>query len=131
TLDKTIDKKLSAERKVVGSRTLTGNAAQTIKEKGGTYGANTDSRGVAPKVVPITAPATEEAQEWEGWSPTLKPAHEPIILARKPLEKGLTLTQNVLKWGTGALNIDACRVDLDGEPKQAGAGSVAGFNGSK
>lgn len=46
----------------------------------------------------------------EGWGGSLKPAHEPICVARKPLEKGLTLAGNVQKWGTGALNIDACRV---------------------
>jgi DNA modification methylase len=115
TLDKQIDKKLGATREVVGSRKLTGNAAQTTKEKGGTYGANTDSRGVPAKVVPITEPATEGAKEWEGWAPALKPAHEPIIVARKPLEKGLTLTENVMKWGCGALNIDACRVDFISE----------------
>ncbi|HEY3494774.1 MAG TPA: DNA methyltransferase [Polyangiaceae bacterium] len=124
TLDKTIDKKLGAERKVVGTRTLTGNAAQTTKEKGGTYGANTDARGVPAKVVPITEPA----KEWEGWAPALKPAHEPIIVARKPLEKGLTLTQNVLKWGTGALNIDGCRIEADWENDPSKRGFGHGFN---
>jgi site-specific DNA-methyltransferase (adenine-specific) len=57
----------------------------------------------------ITKPATEEAQYWEGWGTALKPAQEPAILCRKPIEKGLNVSENVLKWGTGAINIDACR----------------------
>jgi hypothetical protein len=56
----------------------------------------------------VTAPATPEAQQWEGWGTALKPAHEPIVLARKPLVG--TVAQNVLAHGTGALNIDACRI---------------------
>ncbi|WP_156175104.1 MULTISPECIES: DNA methyltransferase [unclassified Leucobacter] len=50
------------------------------------------------------------AAEWEGWGTAFKPAHEPVIVARKPLERGLSVAQNVLKWGTGALNIDAGRI---------------------
>lgn len=53
--------------------------------------------------------------KYEGWGTALKPANEPICLARKPLEKGLTVSQNVLKYGTGGLNIDACRVDIKGD----------------
>lgn len=55
-------------------------------------------------------PATEEAKQWEGWGSALKPAWEPICLARKPLGKRLTLAANVLAFGTGALNIDGCRI---------------------
>lgn len=47
---------------------------------------------------------------WLGWGTALKPANEPIVLARKPLEKGLTIAENVLKWGTGAINVDAGRI---------------------
>jgi DNA modification methylase len=54
--------------------------------------------------------STDQAKEWEGWGSSLKPANEPIVLARKPLEKGLSIAENVLKWGTGAINIDGCRV---------------------
>ena len=56
---------------------------------------------------------TKGSFEWEGYGTALKPAHEPICMARKPLEKGLTVAKNVLKWGTGGLNIDACRVGTD------------------
>lgn len=58
----------------------------------------------------VTAPATDSAKQWEGWGTALKPANEPIVLARKPLEKGLTVAQNVQKWGTGAINIDGSRI---------------------
>ncbi len=53
-------------------------------------------------------PATESAKQWQGWGSSMKPAWEPIILARKPLDG--TIAENVLKHGTGALNIDGCRV---------------------
>jgi site-specific DNA-methyltransferase (adenine-specific) len=55
---------------------------------------------------------TKGNSEWEGWGTALKPASEYIVLARKPLEKGLTIAENVLKWGTGAINIDGCRVGI-------------------
>jgi hypothetical protein len=58
--------------------------------------------------VKITAPATLDAARWDGWNTSLKPAHEPIVLARKPLSG--TVATTVLEHGTGALNIGACRV---------------------
>jgi len=61
----------------------------------------------------ITAPATPEAQQWAGWGTALKPALEPITVARKPLIG--TVAANVLAHGTGALNVDACRVPHAGE----------------
>jgi DNA modification methylase len=64
----------------------------------------------------ITAPATDAAREWEGYGTALKPATEPICLARKPLSEK-SVAANVLKWGTGALNIDGCRVEHD-EPEK-------------
>ena len=56
----------------------------------------------------ITSPASSAAQKWNGWGTALKPAYEPIVVARKPLTG--TVAQNVLEHGTGALNIDACRI---------------------
>lgn len=56
-------------------------------------------------------PATEQAKPWEGWGTALKPAHEPICLARKPLDG--TVANNVIKWGVGGLNIDATRVCIE------------------
>ena len=59
----------------------------------------------------ITAPATEAAIKWQGWGTALKPAWEPICLARKPLIG--TVAANVLRWRTGALNIDGCRIGTE------------------
>ena len=108
-ISKAIDKAAGAEREVVDTKRLGGNAAQSTAEKGGTYATNTDSVGVAAIDVPITAPATFEAKQWDGWGTALKPAIEPIILARKPLDG--TVAANVLQHGVGGLNIDACRVE--------------------
>ena len=68
----------------------------------------------------ITTPATSDAQRWDGWGTSLKPAIEPIILARKPLDG--TVANNVLAHGVGGLNIDACRV---GSEKRFNAPAVA------
>jgi len=54
---------------------------------------------------------TEEGQKWQGYNTNLKPAYEPIILIRKPLEG--TVAQNILKHGVGGINIDACRIPLE------------------
>ena len=64
--------------------------------------------GTVGKTAYVTAPATDAARQWAGWGTALKPAWEPIIMARKPLEG--TVAANVQKWGTGAINILACRV---------------------
>jgi site-specific DNA-methyltransferase (adenine-specific) len=76
---------------------------------------------------------TPAAQQWEGWGTALKPAHEPIVMARKPLAG--TVANNVLQHGTGALNIDGSRVGAEGGCAGAGAGAGArvfgdGLNGS-
>lgn len=54
----------------------------------------------------------KENTDWNGWGSALKPANEPIVLARKPLEKGLSIAENMLKWGTGGINIDATRIEF-------------------
>jgi DNA modification methylase len=58
---------------------------------------------------------TDEARQWQGWGTAIKPSHEPITVARKPLIG--TVAENVLRYGTGGLNIDGCRVDLNGDYK--------------
>lgn len=75
--------------------------------------------------------------KFAGWGTALKPANEPIVLARKPLEKGLTIAENVLKYGTGALNIDASRIGSEGgtakgnPPKEKSNGIYGnGINGA-
>ena len=78
---------------------------------------------------PITKAATPDAVKWSGWGTALKPAFEPIVLARKPF-KG-TVAGNVLAYGTGAINIDGCRIGLkddeSAEALQARSGGVRGF----
>lgn len=64
-----------------------------------------------PSELDITAPATDAARQWDGWGTALKPAHEPIVLARKPLSG--TVAATVQQWGTGAMNIDACRISAE------------------
>ena len=66
----------------------------------------------------ILTPQTEEAQRWEGWGTALKPAYEPAILARKPIEEG-SIARQVLSTGTGAINIDECRFGY-GDPAWIG-----------
>jgi DNA modification methylase len=73
---------------------------------------------------------TPESREWEGWGTALKPAFEPIVLARKPLSEK-TVAANVLKWGTGALNIDASRIDAGGEDqRRPSSGGDNGLSGT-
>jgi DNA modification methylase len=57
--------------------------------------------------------SSERASKWEGWGTATKPAHEPICMARKPLEEK-TVANNVLEWGTGGINIDESRVGTGG-----------------
>jgi site-specific DNA-methyltransferase (adenine-specific) len=58
-----------------------------------------------------TGVSTDEAKEWDGWGTALKPAHEPIVVARKPVIG--TVAENVLQYGTGGLNIDASRIGTE------------------
>ena len=103
-VSKAIDKAAGAEREVVGHH----HAPASTLGNG-----HTMEGGKAAKVVDLTAPATPEAEQWQGWGTALKPAHEPVVVARKPLSG--TVAANVLAHGTGALNIDGCRVETDWE----------------
>ena len=83
-----------------------------------------------PGAVLSDPPATEAARQWQGFGTALKPAHEPIVVARKPLIG--TVAANVLAHGTGALNIDGCRVGADGGAKwvpQGDKGDEGQFGG--
>jgi len=102
-VSKAIDREAGAEREVVG----------TIKKTPSAGGDNTNDGWVRPwaegkTTMDITAPATEAAKQWQGWGTALKPAYEPIIVARKPLRG--TVAGNVLEWGTGGINVDGCRI---------------------
>jgi site-specific DNA-methyltransferase (adenine-specific) len=69
-------------------------------------------------IATITAPATEAAKQWQGWGTALKPALEPITVARKPFTG--TVAENVLEHGTGALNVDGCRVGTETWTRKGG-----------
>ena len=109
-ISKAFDKRAGAEREIVA----TVKKLQSYGYEGNNvYGSDIDREGV----MKITAPATDLAKKWNGWGTALKPAHEPIILARKPLDG--TVADNVERWGTGAINIDGCRIAFDGDkPKE-------------
>jgi site-specific DNA-methyltransferase (adenine-specific) len=96
-VSKAIDKAAGAER-------------EQVVEYAGTSGSLSGPR---VNVVDAGDPITPEASKWQGWGTALKPAFEPIVVARKPLIG--TVAANVLEHGTGALNIDACRIDTNGE----------------
>ena len=91
------------KREVVGVREV----PQGHAFAGSTYGGD-----LSNKSVNVTTPASSEAQRWDGWGTALKPAIEPILLCRKPLDG--TVANNVLAHGVGGLNIDACRVGSGG-----------------
>ncbi len=99
-ISKAIDKAAGAERtEVIGIR------SRNVKPFDDSNGWNANNTTGEHQ---YTAPATAEAKEWDGWGTALKPAHEPIVMARKPLDG--TVANNVLVHGVGGINIDGCRV---------------------
>ena len=98
-IDKQIDKMHGAEMEVIGIKKHSAKQQIEAFKNNGDY--------------ILTTQATESAKQWQGMGTALKPAVEPVILARKPIEKGLTIAENCLKWGTGGLSIDDCRVTTD------------------
>ncbi len=126
-IGKSIDKVAGAEREVIGTRPKstakgTNDLMRGNGKKTGTanFAAKMGSDDIKYETVepPITAPATPEAQQWDGWGTALKPALEPITVARKPFQG--TVANNVLEHGTGAINIDGCRVESNEQWKQSG-----------
>lgn len=129
-VSKQIDKRLGAEREKVRHKPR--------PESSGTMAGSSDSRPWIEKSreagfheVDGDTPVTPEAMEWEGWKTALKPAWEPIVMARKPCMvpddggrlRPATVAENIMHWGTGALNIGACRIDAE---KPTGWGGAAG-----
>ena len=132
-VSKAIDKAAGAEREVVGDK-LDRPGYHLSPHDSGTgalgHGLSCTTAETRLAAATITAPATADAERWQGWGTALKPAFEPIVVARKPLNG--TVAANVLAYGTGALNIDGGRVQ--GEPDRASgwskSGSKAGPNDS-
>jgi DNA modification methylase len=109
-VSKGIDKAAGAEREIIRERYTTKRlkTGATVVKDGG-WG-----KQDLPYTATDSAPATDAAGEWQGWGTALKPAWEPLVVARKPLDG--TVAQNVLAHGTGAINVDGCRVDATGRP---------------
>jgi DNA modification methylase len=110
--------RIAAEREVVGQREVWGRGVERFPDIGQDIAVNGNAK------VAITAPATPAAQQWQGWGTALKPAHEPIVVARKPLIG--TVAENVLTHGTGALNIDGCRIGTESIVSRGGIASGSG-----
>lgn len=120
-ISKALDRAAGAEREIVGVAGRSGSLRSCMAGDftGGEYMS--------------TAPATDAARQWQGWGSALKPATEILCLARKPLSEK-SIAANVLKWGTGAINIDGCRVGMsdtdlattrrDGQYGETNAGDV-------
>lgn len=111
-ISKQLDKMAGAEREVIG----TNGGAPDLRDVGAkskeAIGIDKLSfgqvSGAERTEILVTAPATDDAKKWAGWGTALKPAFEPVVVARKPLIG--TVAANVLEWGTGAINIDGTRI---------------------
>jgi site-specific DNA-methyltransferase (adenine-specific) len=130
---KAIDKAAGAQREVIGHTSAGQSSLERVRRVEQGYRGKLTA--CTPEVIPITAPATADAARWDGWGTALKPGQEMWWLARKPLRG--TVAANVLEYGTGALNIAACRVgttkDVPASPKvqrdnpvYSGIGSLPG-----
>jgi DNA modification methylase len=122
-VSKAIDKAAGAERDVITMRKtrftasdkdMRSRKAQTdmgYRSDGKPYKFEANVSDDGYQLIPETSPATPEAAQWQGWGTALKPAHEPIVVARKPFSG--TVAANVLERGTGGINVDGCRVAGD------------------
>lgn len=108
-ISKAIDKKLGAEREKV----------QGVYGKT-SFGLINDDSWTSHKTTDSNIPVSDEAKKWNGWGTCLKPAYEPVIMARKPVEG--TIVDNVLKHGTGGINIDECRIPFESEADRKSTG---------
>jgi site-specific DNA-methyltransferase (adenine-specific) len=107
---KGIDKATGFQGEVIGTEKI------DIGMQGGSMHAGRKTNVVERQILELS----NEAKQWEGWGTALKPAHEPMVLARKPLEG--TVANNVLTYGVGGLNIDASRITIaDGDEPSAGS----------
>ena len=104
-LDLPFEKMKEAEREVIGKKEYTDN--KNIMSVSNYNGERIH--------LDITIPSTDLAKQWDGWGTNLKPSFEPIIVARKPLKD--SLVNNIIDNGVGGINIDECRVELNGDKK--------------
>lgn len=118
-VSKGIDQKLGLDREIIGKYKFPNGTEWNLKEVKGSGGSFTASN---IRTLDITVPASDLAREWDGWKSQtgLKPALEPILMVNKPFSEP-TIVENVLQWGTGAINVDACRIPLKNEsPRGSG-----------
>jgi hypothetical protein len=129
-VSKAIDKAAGAEREITGE-TIYGDG----KGRPNQWSANGSHEGwkreahlhyEGPRVE--TAPATDLARRWDGWGTALKPAYEPIVMARKPLIG--SVAANVARYGTGGINVDGCRIGTDVVESGNGALGANGIYGA-
>ena len=113
-VSKAIDKQAGAARETIGEGRYSSRRPQDSTVGRVCYSDGVSDYGSSL----VTAPATDAAKQWDGWGTALKPAHEPIVLARKPLDG--TVANNVLTHGVGALNIDGCRIGTSGGTSATG-----------
>jgi site-specific DNA-methyltransferase (adenine-specific) len=113
-VSKAIDKMAGAKRELILDED--GNQVWTSQKQG--KKSMFDGGRERPATYPATYPATDAARKWKGWGTALKPALEPITIARKPLIG--TVAENVQTYGTGAMNIDECRLEARGQQQQQG-----------
>ena len=118
-----MDAAAGAEREVVGQKAVT----KVTGGKGLDYASDGEYGKQGAGFIDVTAPATDEAKQWEGWGTALKPSWEPCVVARKPLIG--TVVENVLRYGTGALNIADTRIVANARPARVATKdpSLAGF----
>jgi len=121
-ISKAIDKQAGAKRESIGKR-FDGKGSDSGT---GIYQMNNGTSNMA-KEIDITTPATNEAKQWEGWGSALKPATEFWTLARKPLSEK-TITENVLKHGTGGINIAECKIGNNQRFSSAAKAKAGTFN---
>lgn len=120
-ISKALDRQAGAEREVIGKYKPPNGKEWNLKQDGNPDGDH--SAGLftssGTRTLDVTAPSTEAAKEWDGWGTALKPANEPICVARKPVEG--TVADNILAWGTGGMNVDGCRVPFQNKDDQDSA----------
>jgi DNA modification methylase len=126
-IGKSVDKIEGNEREVVGEKKR--GDVQTAKKNGSGYLADPANRNNVKQFGYGTEIITKGNSTWEGWGTALKPAHEPIVMARKPLSEK-TVADNVLEWGTGGINIDESRIPYQNENDRSGWHKT-GADGSK
>lgn len=119
-VSKALDKRADAVREVVGEKTAPDGVplSDRVAHSGEEYDETSADYDDCKRDVYEPAPATDAAARWDGWRTTLKPASEFVVVARVPLDG--TVAETVQEWGTGALNIDGCRIGTDGGHEHPG-----------